>query len=323
MVSVVALGIALLTLSNRDSRSVSPPAPFATGDDSAPIGLDVPKFETPAQSNGLTPIPTACPNAGPAVAKVEAADLASQGLVPLGWSISAPDCPIFVANRDDRAYVRFGGAGAALKVSKQQGSVSIPDLDFTGTAEVNGQDFSVVLIRDDAHTYQGPGIELAISATDGSGYPRRVAADSSGSIWISIDPLLQDAVVDERTGNLLDITQAQRLVRLLPDGRPANWAHPIFYDTWCAEAEPCEVSFRPWSTPLRAPVAGTLSCRPVEDERRPGGNGQARVLELDAGDFTLVFREEYTSAYAPLQVDCPPPRQVQAGEVSARITTIR
>jgi len=299
------------------SQNLEPlsPAAFAVG---VP-GLPTPRpSATPLSEADLNTCPTDFQAQGSLAAGfrlVETGELTAEGLTSTGQQIEASTCGVLASGRVDRAYFRVPLSAKILGLGLLPYSL---DRIWSTRYEIKlfGRVISLSVLSTNYpysdFGYRGPGAELVVMARDEVGRRHRMAVDADGRIWIDPDALADDTAVDEWTGQSVDTTAMTRLERLLPAGRPQQWAKPTFYFTSCDDSG-CHVSYRPFQ-PTLAPVDGTLSCLPPGELPHDAAGRPVGVMELDAGAFKLRFTELYTSTPNGRTAFACEPRQVKAGD---------
>lgn len=250
-----------------------------------------------------TPIPEpelhACPQplpAGEALHSIEAPqpyELAAAGFLPVPSAITSPSCPVMVANRFAQAFVRLP-LDAEIRIGREQTKLSYSYPELTPIVPTAGGQFA---FHADANTtYEGPGRELVIWVVDSSLRRHTVAVDAEGMVWVSPEPIPIDAVIEEWTGERLDVSRMTPAGRLIPVTDPAKWQPFVFMFTSCSDRQACVVSHSPGYPGLIAPVGGTLRCLGADELTYDHPGQPIGEFELDAGNFRLRFREAYTSS---------------------------
>ncbi len=272
------------------------------------ISLESEAYVTP------TAMPTTeCPATSGDLRTVDAAELRGEGLISLGNSFTVAGCPILVANRDDRAFVRVPLTTAVTVNGSEWPWISTPWRTDEKRVSLSGE---AITIRGSHNmSYEGPGMEIVLQAWDGDGLAVRLAVDSEGGLWATGGPSPPGAVFEHWTGDLVDTSKAQVVGRLLAGDRPSpeEWAKPVFYFTSCFESL-CQVSLRP-GEPLKAPADGVVRCITGAGVDRAPNELPVGEIELDTGDYRLTFVELYTSApNSEVDKSCPT-REVLQGDI--------
>jgi DNA-binding CsgD family transcriptional regulator len=231
--------------------------------------------------------------------------LVGEGLVRIGQLITPLHCPVYAANRIDRAFAWLGGEGVVefeglegwqfqgasdVGLGFQQGLPS-PDHQLLEVIAVGlnsrlaERGFNVDETRGVAVTRRthGEGAYLLVAMQD-SGF-HRVALASTGELFVDPRPAEADLVVNQETGERIDISRMREVGRLPVEERPT---------TECRGGGPCLVRAIVRNAGLPAPVEGRLVC-PAEGSLVPA----TRDFELDSGEFVLAFRSIDPNATGP------------------------
>ena len=284
---VVALTAAVAFLVNDSSGldGVEQPPGFDIGSASAPESL----VET------SEPPETCDPPDQLDLRLVQPAELLAEGLVPMGRLITPLHCPIYAANRSDRAFAWLGGEGVIeleglggwqfdgateTGLSFQHGLPS-PDARLLEVVAVglNSEIIDGGIEVDEAQRVavtrrtHGEGAFLLVAMQDG-GF-RRVALASTGELFVAEGQPSTGIVVNQETGELIDVSDMLELGRLPADGRAI---------TECRSTG-CIVRLTVRDADVPAPVDGRLTC-PAGGISHPS----VREFELDAGEFLLQFK---------------------------------
>jgi hypothetical protein len=221
-------------------------------------------------------------------------ELMAEGLVRIGGLFDSKYCPVYVANRIDRAFVWVAGTadvdlrgppgwtfdGATEKgVSFHQGLAS-PDSKLLEViavglrSELSQAGMLIDQARGVAVTRPttGEGGYLLIAMQD-SGF-RRVAVALNGELFASPGVPPDDLIVNEETGEQIDVSSMYRVASLPSAGRGRTECGAI---TCLAK-----MTIRGGAS---WPVSGQLRCPKESTSNIPG----LRDFELDSGDFVLRF----------------------------------
>jgi DNA-binding CsgD family transcriptional regulator len=225
-------------------------------------------------------------------------ELRAEGLVSNGRLFAASHCPIFTANRIDRALIWVGGnsvvdmdnppsgwrfAGAAdLGIGYEQGQGG-PVLDVIAVGlhsklkgagvRVHEQERAVLTLRT-----QDEGSYLLLLQHD-HGNPRRVAMASNGELFVEPAFPRDDAVVNYITGEEIDVSGLRQLSKLPGGQRPGEPQAR----TRCVGG-PCSAEYSSVPAGVTAPFAGRLVCG--QAQRAPAEN----EFDLVGAEFKLHFR---------------------------------
>ena len=143
-----------------------------------------------------------------------------------------------------------------------------------------------------------PKPSIVLFATGPGGAPYHLEVSKDGDLYVSAEPIPEDAVIDFTTGERLEMASAQKLGTV-----------PQTAWTLCEPLGRCQVILRPAMTSvtlrLNAPADGALACRP---------DG---VLELRAEGFTLEFHRLSSSGPDDPRCDSPASSTVRQGDEMA------
>ncbi len=208
-------------------------------DSPLPIGADVGPTATPTASPQDAGAPQTCdPPEEIDLRLVQPEELEAQGLVSAGVLLDAKYCPIYAANRTDRAFVWVGGEatidlngldgwqyaqGSETGVSFQQGLRTSHVRSLEVVPVGLGQKLSEAGMKVDeqqgtAETLEtnGDGGYLVVVLED-SGF-RRVAVASNGELFVSPEAVPESLAVNYNTGEQIDVSGMQRIGSLPADG---------------------------------------------------------------------------------------------------------
>jgi hypothetical protein len=260
-----------------------------------PAGLDIGPAAAPEALIETSEAPETCDPPEQLDQLVRPEELLAEGLVPVGRLITPLHCPVYAANRSDRAFVWLGGEGVIdlegldgwqldgateTGLSFQQGLPS-PDARLLEVVAVglNSEIADGGIDVDEAQRVavtrrtHGEGAYLLVAMQDG-GF-RRVALASTGELFVAEGQPAAGIVVNQETGELIDVSDMIELGRLPADG-PAI--------TECGNTG-CIVRLTVRDTEVPAPMAGMLVC-PVGGSPVPA----IREFELDAGSVLLQLK---------------------------------
>jgi hypothetical protein len=272
---------------------------------------------------------------------VDAAELAAEGLEPAGRVLISGHCPLYVANRVDRAVVWVGGGGllhfdsqadrrlmtASRCCAQALLTVGGVNYQFSGSSW-SGQDawmtpsFSVIdpdLARIGATDPTGAYLTLTLrgaTPTPGRAH-HRVAFASDGQMFIDPAPVSGDIVANHLTGEVIDVTDLGPAMPLRVEVgtgavRTGCWQEHgvcnVYLDGVGGAREGDVGTFNPPVMP--APSDGVLSCVRLDGEFW-SLDGPALAYELSNGN--LMLRIGAFGGAWEAWGDCPP-RDVRRGE---------
>jgi len=235
---------------------------------------------------------------------VTPSELVAQGLEPAGHLIRTTHCPMYVANRVDRAVAWVAGAGELAvartpgwRVENARSGFVVLAYDDEGTEryvqatgtpqDILGRNFVASAFTRNSAVKIGSlgnlGGHVVFSVIRGRGQTEqaRIALASNGEVFIDSRPVAREVVHNGITGETLDMSRLAQIGRLgVAEGRNV----PV---TECSvERSVCAVTYIAGSTGLSSPVAGRLRC--LEPELRASSNVPEYVV--DAERYSLRLR---------------------------------
>ena len=255
---------------------------------------------------------------------VTPSELVAQGLEPAGHLIRTTHCPMYVANRVDRAVAWVAGAGELAvartpgwRVENARSGFVVLAYDDEGTEryvqatgtpqDILGRNFvASAFTRNSAVKIgslwnQGGHVVFSVVRARGQTEQTRIVLASNGEVFIDPRPVSREVVYNGITGERIDVgglAQAGRLGQA-SQGGPR---------TECARV--CAVSFSLAPTGLIAPAPGRLRCVAGAEQLITTPSAAAEI-EIDAGAFRLRLRGNLVFGEA-----CEP-REVSAGDAFA------
>jgi hypothetical protein len=159
--------------------------------------------------------------------------------------------------------------------------------------------------------------EWPASTPNSLGPAHRIAFSSDGQMFLDRRPFSQDNVINDLTGEAIDVSGITALGRVRPgntgsvrtDCRASAGVCNVLLDGLGGEGAGI---FNPAALPV--PVDGVLRCVPVDpgSVSLAGHEGAALAYELDAGEFRLQI-SAFGGYWEAWEEECPE-RQVAAGE---------
>lgn len=232
---------------------------------------------------------------------VTPAELASQGLQRAGHLVRTTHCPLYVANRADRAVAWLAGAGE-LATDRTEGwrvanarrgvvvfnytaqprellvQVTSDPPDALGRNLAGAGFFPESVVKLGSLSGTGSNLTFAVLSGRGESEQRRIALASNGEVFIDPRPVPREWALNALTGERIDVSVLSPAGRLSFPGQ----ASPR---TECRGV--CAVALSVPAAGLTAPVDGQLRCRDGADLVWARGGVE---YEIDAGDYRLRLR---------------------------------
>jgi len=296
---------------------------------SAPSPTPWPDEDVKALAAQMQP-PSSCePPAQQDFRIVSSQELESQGLIAVGKLAFTGHCPLYVANRADRALAWLGGGGY-LRVDSGQSYV-LGLCCAHARFHLGGEDYALTIyspypaagdlpaglkaigpglleVQRDGHEggYVMLEVRKQVEASPGPvslGSDHRAALSSDGYLFLDIRPLPDSLARNSLTGEAIPLSGLRRigtLPLLRREAGGASYDVPIRNDCYERDGRACSIQYDAGGA-IPSPVAGLLKCR--------AGNGET-YHELDAGD--LVLRLDAFGGYK-FEGDCVD-RPISSGE---------
>ena len=223
---------------------------------------------------------------------VSGEELIAAGMVRLDDTvdiIESDHCPLRVSNRADRSIAWLPDDGFIANGFTYLGEEW--ELEVAQLNEAGASGYVARKIGSPVYRFSEDGIFLIVQARNFTTREvRRVAFDSQGRLYLGSTSIPDNTVIEQWTGDALDVSGALRLGRLKPDGRPSGTAYGRGFFLNSCSGDPCGVSYLPGDTQLLVPplISGTLRCLATGET---GSTYEGDIMELDAGNFILRFEE--------------------------------